>query len=47
VTRPTGRAELFANWRHHAFITDRTGNTVDLDADHRAHASVELAISDL
>jgi hypothetical protein len=39
--------ELFANWRHHAFITDGTGTTVEADADHRAHAVVELAIRDL
>ena len=32
---------LFAGWRHHAFITNRTGDAVDLDADHRAHAVVE------
>lgn len=41
------QAELFANWRHHAFITDTTMNTVDADADHRAHAVIELAIRDL
>jgi hypothetical protein len=41
------QTELFANWRHHAFITNRTGTAVDLDADHRAHAVVELAIRDL
>jgi hypothetical protein len=41
------QAELFANWRHHAFITDRTGTAADLDADHRAHAVVELVIRDL
>jgi hypothetical protein len=47
-TRITGaQPELFANWRYHAFITDRCGNPVDLDADHRAHAVVELAIRDL
>jgi hypothetical protein len=47
-TRIVGaQAELFANWRHHAFITDRTGTAVALDADHRAHAVVELAIRDL
>jgi len=39
--------ELFANWRHHAFITDSTAPTVDADADHRAHAVIELAIRDL
>ena len=41
------QGELFFDWRHHAFITDRTGTPVDLDADHRAHATVELAIRDL
>jgi hypothetical protein len=39
--------ELFANWRHHGFITNSTAATVDADADHRAHAVVELAIRDL
>ena len=38
---------LFPDWRHHAFITNRTGDPVDLDRDHRAHAVVELAIRDL
>lgn len=47
-TRLTGKqAELFASWRHHAFITDREGSAVDLDVDHRGHAVVELAIRDL
>jgi len=38
---------LFPDWRHHAFVTDRTGSPVLLDADHRHHAVVELAIRDL
>lgn len=38
---------LFASWRHHAFVTNRTGHAVELDGDHRAHAVVELAIRDL
>ncbi len=47
-TRILGKqADLFANWRHHAFITDGTGTAVELDVDHRAHAVVELAIRDL
>jgi hypothetical protein len=47
-TRLTGKqAELFASWRYHAFITDREGSAVFLDADHRHHAVVELAIRDL
>ncbi len=47
-TRLTGKqAELFPSWRYHAFITDREGTAVFLDADHRHHAVVELAIRDL
>jgi Transposase DDE domain group 1 len=39
--------QLFATWRYHAFVTDRPGTTVELDADHRRHAVCELAIRDL
>jgi hypothetical protein len=47
-TRLTGKqAELFPSWRYHAFITDREGTAVFLDADHRHHAVVELVIRDL
>lgn len=47
-TRLVGpQAELWPDWRHHAFITDRGGDAVALDADHRRHAVVELAIRDL
>jgi len=42
-----GQQQLLPDWRHHAFVTDRTGSAVELDADHRAHAVVELAIRDL
>ena len=38
---------LFPTYRYHAFITDRDGDAVVLDADHRRHAVVELAIRDL
>ncbi|HEV2824552.1 MAG TPA: transposase, partial [Actinomycetota bacterium] len=41
------QAELFPNWRYHAFVTDRVGIAVWLDADHRRHAVVELCIRDL
>lgn len=41
------QAELFPDWRHHALVTDREGDTLDLEADHRRHAVVELAIRDL
>jgi hypothetical protein len=47
-TRLVGeQAELFPNWRYHAFVTDRVGTAVWLDQDHRRHATVELAIRDL
>jgi len=47
-TRLVGKqAELFPSWRYHAFLTDREGTVVFLDADHRRHAVVELAIRDL
>ncbi len=41
------RPALFPTYRYHAFITDREGDCVTLDADHRRHAVVELAIRDL
>jgi hypothetical protein len=51
VVRRTKLAEpqpaLFPIFRYHAFITDRVGDAVSLDADHRRHAVVELAIRDL
>jgi hypothetical protein len=47
-TRLVGeQAELFPNWRYHAFVTDRVGTAVWLDADHRRHGVVELCIRDL
>ncbi|MGH2689226.1 MAG: IS1380 family transposase [Actinomycetota bacterium] len=47
-TRLVGaQAELWPDWRHHAFLTDRRGGAVELDQDHRRHAVVELAIRDL
>ena len=47
-TRLTGQqADLFPNWRHHAFATNRTIPTLVADTDHRDHATIELAIRDL
>lgn len=47
-TRLVGRqATLWPDWRHHSFVTDRPGDPVALDVDHRQHAVVELAIRDL
>jgi hypothetical protein len=47
-TRLTGKqADLFPNWRHHAFATNRTLPMLVADTDHRDHATIELAIRDL
>jgi Transposase DDE domain group 1 len=47
-TRLVGaQATLWPDWRYHAFVTDREGGAVELDADHRRHAVMELAIRDL
>ena len=44
---PGSQLALFATYSYHAFITDRDGDTLDLEADHRRHAEVENAIRDL
>ena len=47
-TRLVGaQADLFPNWRHHAFITNRDLPVLIADADHRDHATVELVIRDV
>ena len=48
-SRITGaQGELWPNWRHHAFVTNRHDlDTAAADAFHRGHATVELAIRDL
>jgi hypothetical protein len=47
-TRLVGaQASLWPDWRYHAFVTDRQGSAIALDADHRRHAVCELAIRDL
>lgn len=42
-----GQEELFAYWRHFAFLTNREEDMRTVDAEHRQHAEVELAIRDL
>ena len=46
VRHRTDQGQLFPTWDHHAFVTDRPGSPVELDADHRRHAVIELAIRD-
>jgi hypothetical protein len=38
---------LWPDWRHFAFLTDLGGDAVEVDAFHRRHATIELAIRDL
>ncbi len=44
---PGSQLPLFATYSYHGFITDRDGETIELEADHRRHAEVENAIRDL
>ncbi len=48
-TKPTPGTQLalLATYDYHAFITDHTGLVVPVEADHRAHAQIELVIRDL
>ena len=41
------QARLWPDWRHFAFLTDLDADAAALDAFHRRHAVVELAIRDL
>lgn len=42
-----GQDPLFPIYDYHPMITDRTGDLVEVEADHRRHAEVELTIRDL
>ena len=44
---PGSQLVLFAKYSYHAFITDREGDVLELEADHRRHAEIENAIRDL
>ena len=41
------QAELWPDWRHFAFLTNRCEALEDVESEHRRHAVVELAIRDL
>ena len=47
--KPTPGSQLarFVNYSYHGFITDRDGDTLELEADYRRHAEIENAIRDL
>ena len=44
---PGSQLALFTSYSYHAFVTDRLGETIALESDHRRHAEVELVIRDL
>lgn len=44
---PGSQLALFTEFSYHPIVTDREGTTVELEADHRAHANVETVIRDL
>lgn len=41
------QGELFADWRHHAFVTNSPLDTIDADQTHRDHAIIEQVIAEL
>ena len=41
------QGELFADWRHHAFVTNSTLSTIEADQRHRDHAIIEQVIAEL
>ena len=44
---PGSQLALVATYSYHGFITDRDGETLELEADHRRHAEIENATRDL
>jgi hypothetical protein len=44
---PGSQLALLTLYDYHAFVTDREGTTLELEADHRRHAEIENAIRDL
>ena len=44
---PGSQLALFASYSYHGFITDRYGDTLELEAGHRRHAEIENATRDL
>lgn len=47
--RPTPGTQLalFTAWDYHAVVTDRDGELLEVEADHRRHAVVEQSIAEL
>jgi hypothetical protein len=44
---PGSQLALFTEFSYHAFVTDRSGEMLELEVDHRRHADIENTIRDL
>jgi hypothetical protein len=44
---PGSQLALFTAWDYHAMVTDRAGDVLEVEADHRRHAVVEQSIAEL
>jgi Transposase DDE domain group 1 len=44
---PGSQLALFTDWDYHAMVTDRAGDLLEVEADHRRHAVVEQSIAEL
>ena len=44
---PGSQLALFTDWDYHAMVTDRAGDLLQVEADHRRHAVVEQSIAEL
>ena len=44
---PGSQLALFTAWDYHAFVTNRPGDVLQIEADHRRHAVVERRIAEL
>lgn len=44
---PGSQLALFTDWDFHAMVTDREGDLLQVEADHRRHAVVEQSIAEL
>jgi hypothetical protein len=44
---PGSQLALFTDWDYHAMVTDRDGDLLQVEADHRRHAVVEQSIAEL
>ncbi len=44
---PGSQLALFTTWDYHAFVTNRPGDVLEVEADHRRHAVVEQRIAEL